>query len=151
MMIDIYSSLSADYPSVDFIHQSLTQSLAILHTYLRPQILGNNGTPDYIQKLRDVVRPLASIAASNRNSKQKINSLSAGGKNEEIHPIYSFLFHLETNPDFERFVYLSYSKVNEKWNVIHAIERLIFFLHAHHFHTGIQINYPTNTSRENDP
>ena len=143
--------VAADYPSVDFIHQSLTQSLAILHTYLRPQSLGNDGTPDYIQKLRDVVRPLASIAASNRNSKQKVSSVSPGGSDTMIRRNDRKPFSLATNPDFERFVYLSYSKVNEKWNVIHAIERLLFFLHAHRFHTGIQINYPTNTSRENDP
>lgn len=48
-----------------------------------------------------------------------------------------------------RFVYLSYSKTNEKWNVTHAIERLIYVLEAHRFHTGIQITN-NNTSREND-
>lgn len=58
---------------------------------------------------------------------------------------------LENNPDYARFVYLSYSRVNEKWNVIHAIERLVFFLQAHHFRTGIQITYPNSPSRENDP
>lgn len=48
-----------------------------------------------------------------------------------------------------RFVYLSYSKTNEKWNVIHAIERLVYVLETHHFHTGIEI-LTTTTNREND-
>jgi hypothetical protein len=61
------------------------------------------------------------------------------------------------NADHGRFVYLSYSKMNEKWNVIHAIERLVYVLETHHFHTGIQVtktntnsNNNINTSRDND-
>ena len=68
---------------MDFIHQALTQSLHILHTYLRPQMLGTDETPEYVQKLREVVRPLASIAASNRNSKQNIAVLTDGGNRRE--------------------------------------------------------------------
>jgi hypothetical protein len=60
-----------------------------------------------------------------------------------------FYFNLD-NSDNPRFIYLSYSKTNEKWNVIHAIERLIYVLETHHFHTGIQITNNNNTSREND-
>jgi hypothetical protein len=56
-------------------------------------------------------------------------------------------FNLD-NVDYGRFVYLSYSKMNEKWNVIHAIERLVYVLETHHFHTGIQIT--NNTHRDND-
>ena len=66
-------------------------------------------------------------------------------------PVNLSAFRLD-DPENTRFVYLSYSKVNEKWNVTHAIERLIFVLEAHHLHTGIQITTNnTNSSRENDP
>jgi hypothetical protein len=61
----------ADYPSVDFIHQSLSDSLAILHTYLRPHLLSSDEPLEYVQKLKQTVRPLASIAAYNSNLKQK--------------------------------------------------------------------------------
>jgi len=40
--------------------------------------------------------------------------------------------------------------MNEKWNVIHAIERLIYVLETHHFNTGVQITNNNNTTREND-
>jgi hypothetical protein len=59
-----------------------------------------------------------------------------------------YCFNLD-NSDNPRFVYLSYSKINEKWNVIHAIERLIFVLETHHVHTGIEITN-NNTNRDND-
>ena len=71
----------ADYPSIDFINQAFSDSLTILHTYLRPQMLSTDETPDFIQRLKQIVRPLASMAASNRNSTQKMSSLSTGSKN----------------------------------------------------------------------
>jgi hypothetical protein len=58
------------------------------------------------------------------------------------------LFNLD-NSNHDRFVYLSYSKMNEKWNVIHAIERLVYVLETHRFHTGIQLANNT-TIRDND-
>ncbi len=39
--------------------------------------------------------------------------------------------------------------MNEKWNVIHAIERLVYVLETHRFHTGIQLANNT-TIRDND-
>lgn len=61
---------------MDFIRQLLHESLAILHTYLRPQVLSTEETPEYIQKLKQTVRPLASIAAMKRHSQQKISPLA---------------------------------------------------------------------------
>ena len=145
----------ADYPSVDFIRQLLHESLAILHTYLRPQVLSTEETPEYIQKFKQTVRPLASIAALKRHSQQKISPLADASKRareERVKRRMDVCFlHLD-DPDSSRFIYLSYSKINEKWNVNHAIERLIFVLEAHHLHTGIQVTTnTTSTSRENDP
>ena len=66
--------------------------------------------------------------------------------------MYLCVFFLLDTSDNPRFVYLSYSKTHEKWNVNHAIERLIFVLNSQHFYTGIQISNETknSTSREND-
>ncbi len=58
-------------------------------------------------------------------------------------------FNLD-NLDYPRFVYLSYSKTNEKWNVIHAIERLTLVLETHQFRTGIQTTNNNNSSRDNN-
>ncbi|CAF3151951.1 unnamed protein product [Rotaria socialis] len=128
-------ALLADYPSVDFIHQSLHESLTILHAYLRPQMLSSEEPDDYVQKLKQTIRPLASIATYNSNLKPK-PSCSTNENGSANH----------------RFVYLSYSKTSEKWNVIHAVERLIFVLEANHFHTGIATaNTISNTDRGSDP
>ncbi|CAF2670861.1 unnamed protein product [Rotaria sp. Silwood2] len=127
-------ALLADYPSVDFMHQSLHESLTILHAYLRPQMLSSEEPEEYVQKLKQTVRPLASIAISNNNLKPKLSSTLD-----------------ENDSGNARFVYLSYSRTTEKWNVIHAVERLIFVLEANHFHTGVQMkNINNNSSRESD-
>ncbi|CAF1397803.1 unnamed protein product [Adineta ricciae] len=47
-----------------------------------------------------------------------------------------------------RFVYVSYSKFQEKWNVMHIIKRLIIALEKHHFYTGFQVTSHPNTARE---
>ncbi|CAF4222736.1 unnamed protein product [Rotaria socialis] len=88
-------ALLADYPSVDFIHQSLHESLTILHAYLRPQMLSSEEPDDYVQKLKQTIRPLASIATYNSNLKPK-PSCSTNENGSANH----------------RFVYLSYSKTN---------------------------------------
>lgn len=61
----------ADYPSVDFIQQSLQESLTILHAYLRPQMLSSDESDDYVKKLKQTVRPLASVATYNNSLKSK--------------------------------------------------------------------------------
>ena len=140
----------ADYPSVDFIHQSMNESLAILHTYLRPQTLSSNESNEYVQKLKQTVRPLANIAAFSSSFKAKPTVQNDQSINRNFDVLMCF-FLLDTS-DNPRFVYLSYSKTHEKWNVNHAIERLIFVLNSQHFYTGIQISNETknSTSREND-
>jgi hypothetical protein len=131
-------------------HQTLNESLSILHTYLHPQMLSADEPVEYIQKLKQTVRPLASIAAYNSNLKTNpIHQINESKKHKSNSFHKEFCFYLD-NSENPRFVYLSYSKINEKWNVIHAIERLIFVLETHHIHTGIQITNSKNTTREND-
>ena len=74
----------ADYPSVDFIHQSLNESLSILHAYLRPQMLSAEEPNEYIQKLKQIVRPLASIATYNSSLKPRVPSYSNESKMRRI-------------------------------------------------------------------
>ena len=131
-------------------HQTLNESLSILHTYLHPQMLSAEEPVEYIQKLKQTVRPLASIAAYNSNLKTNpIHQINERKKNKSNFTKRIICFYLD-NSENPRFVYLSYSKINEKWNVIHAIERLIFVLETHHFHTGIQITHTKNTTKEKD-
>lgn len=50
-------------------HQTLNESLTILYTYLRPQILSSDEPAEYVRKLKQTVRPLANIAAYNSKLK----------------------------------------------------------------------------------
>lgn len=133
---------------MDFIHQSLQESLGILHTYLRPQILSSDESPEFVEKLKQTVRPLANIAAYNSQFKGRLSPTFANRK-RAILAWKSELMYCNLENSHARFVYLSYSKSNEKWNVVHAIERLVYVLETHHFHTGIEI-VNTTTNREND-
>ncbi len=63
---------------MDFIHQSLNESLTILHTYLRPQTLSIEEPTEYVRKIKQIVRPLANIAAYNNNLKTKVPSALDG-------------------------------------------------------------------------
>ncbi len=71
---------------------------------------------------------MANIAAYNNNLKTKVSPKSNESREENLHLIKKMkkkkicllYFNLD-NVDYGRFVYLSYSKMNEKWNVINAI------------------------------
>lgn len=69
----LFVCLPADYPSVDFIHESLQDSLGFLHMYLRPQVLSTNESPEIADKLRQTVQPLATIAAVNSQFKGRLS------------------------------------------------------------------------------
>ncbi|UJR28895.1 hypothetical protein I4U23_010115 [Adineta vaga] len=118
-------ALLQDYPMVDFIHQSLQDGLATLSTHLPSQI---------------------DLFACTQRSKQAVESFrNKKNFNWNIAPLSS-----ENKTRTSRFVYLSYSKMNEKWSVIHTIERLIMALETNHFYTGIQVKSYNNTSKEHE-
>ncbi|CAF0815978.1 unnamed protein product [Didymodactylos carnosus] len=121
-------ALLADYPAVDFAHQSLRESLVILHTYLHPQMVTNMANlmmdTHYVTNLKQSVQPLISMV-------MKIKKKPT----------------IEANNDYGRFIYLSYS--NEKWNILHSIERLTIVLELNHFKTGVHVYDTKNDIREN--
>ncbi|CAF0720705.1 unnamed protein product [Adineta steineri] len=121
-------AILANYPLVDFNHQSFNESLTILYTYLCSKIVSTQISVVYNEKIEQTIQPL--IVNSNLKSK-----------------VYT-----SVNENNSHFIYLSYSKINEKWNVTHAIQRLVYVLETNHYHTGIQIkknnNNNNNTSRE---